>query len=798
MKSCPHDIHSIVISLLYLNDGRRFIAGYASAIIRIYDESKLDDCSTIRTFELNVFEPELNLMDYCSLDRSILTTSAQGQSLKIWDSDTGKLDSEIEVCQTNGVIVAMTVLEPFPLILTSDSLGYLTIWGSRGCKWKGNQITSFANINPLTAEYEEQKKADANGIPPQRIYIKDEFRPTHQLRHQLTTIVSLSPMAGDGGGGGDGDGDAPFEEYDIRRRQHQLGDDFKRCEEKWGKVSAAMTVTWDKDVYDLYTGDELGYIRKWSLKQVIDELGGVAMMHGHKFVEVVPSRTRKGPRSGNAITPFHSNQINYMMGRYGNIAESAVKFRWALQGHNETVISCILSANGILTSSTDSLVKMWTFDGLLVGVLLHNILTGLKSIHWNISIDLNAVRNKEEQELDELMNQLHDQREEKKREFEQQQVENENKGGVRRGEGEGDNETENAVAEAKFSRSTLRKRIELSSKLLGLDFTNDIQQLHQPQHHHQQQQQQHQHHHQGSRPSQLSHPHTASPSPTHSYSEDTISEYGGGSVGGGHGGTLSPWGGGFKSSLPHEDDNISLSSSMSSNTMISKSTKDAIDESKNIFRQTGLVVKKKSYSVAQLRRSEQTMQRMAEKYLEKGIHLPLLTSMPKATEFLPVTSVSSASATSRKKIHTGKGRRKYTSIESRSAHELNAELSTQHLIETKCSKYSSYGNLENSLHSTASGVDGNLSLSAPLSAKGSMGQQSSSLSTTDKITERLRQRQQKMIAKIQIEKKALLMEMKKTKANSSVSVTTEGSEASGGGGTGGVTGRRVSKIDSLN
>ena len=473
MKSCPHDINSIVTSLIYLADGRRFIAGYACAMIRIYDESKLDDCFTIRTFEINLFQPELTIMTYCSLDRSILTTSSIGQSLKIWDFDTGKLDSELDVCTSpHGVIVAVAVLDPFPLILASDSLGNLSLWGSRGCKWKGNLITTFANINPLHSEYEEQKKADANGIPPQRILAKDEL----SFRRQLTTISTAKSK-------GDGSDEKEVKEEQPHDIRDSSGDDFKLCEEKWGKVSAATTLTWAKDSYDLYTGDELGYIRKWSFKQVIEELGGMAMIHGQKSADILPNRSRRGGRNANAVTPLQSSNINYLMGRYGNVAECSVKFRWALQGHNETIIACVMSADGILTSSTDSLVKMWTFDGILIGILLHNILTGVKSLHWNISIDLDAVRAQEELELDHLMDQLHQIQEEKKREKKEIGDKEDFEFEL--------SETESAVAEAKFSRSTLRKRIDMSSKILGLDFTNDIQQLQragQSQPHHKQQQ----------------------------------------------------------------------------------------------------------------------------------------------------------------------------------------------------------------------------------------------------------------------------------------------------------------------
>ena len=50
MKSCPNDVGHAVVSLVYDAENRRFVAGYANGLLRLYDENGLEDCPVIRTY----------------------------------------------------------------------------------------------------------------------------------------------------------------------------------------------------------------------------------------------------------------------------------------------------------------------------------------------------------------------------------------------------------------------------------------------------------------------------------------------------------------------------------------------------------------------------------------------------------------------------------------------------------------------------------------------------------------------------------------------------------------------------
>jgi hypothetical protein len=491
MKSCPEDISSVVMALLYLEDNRRFLAGYVNGTIRLYDESKLDDCFTIRTFDFFNSHRELLLMCHSPIDRSVVTAGSIGQPLKLWDFDTGKCDLELEVCDERETVVSLLVLEPYPLIVTADSAGSVVLWGSRGCKWKGDKITSFMNINPLEAEMEPPSKGDHhNGIPPQRVLPTHFFSEQQQGQGQGESELDQQSSTLDSSQFSSSHFSSSLQ-FENNSNQHSIrgavGDEeevlseFKACERKWGKVSAATKISWDTSTHILYTGDELGHLRKWSLQSIVEELGGMTMMHGLKHIGAKINTRRKVKKGASRVMTDTNatTSLPLLLTKKTQIAFMSVEFCWAIQGHNETIIECVATRHGVLTSSTDNLVKMWTSDGLFIGTLLHSIPVGIRSHSWDLPIDIQSIRAQEERDLDQMMDQLREMNRNMKRTSLHLHSS---------GDPSQDNPTDHTASYiqrntlsrqgtadgARLGQSSLRKRIEMSGRLLGLDFPTDL------------------------------------------------------------------------------------------------------------------------------------------------------------------------------------------------------------------------------------------------------------------------------------------------------------------------------------
>lgn len=457
MKATPHDIFCAVHALFYINDTRQFVAGYANSVIRLYDESKLDDCSLIRVFDMYNIHPELVSISIGMSDHTIITSGPVGSPIKLWDYETGKCDMELQGCDPKETVVLVVALDPFPLLVTSDSRGNIIIWGSRGCRWRGSKITGFLNLTPVHAVAEDQQKTAPGGFEtPRRIIAPDLDDDSDD------GIQGGRSITGPGAISFDDNGSYSTLGVDLScdtSMEAKISREAKEGEAKWGPLAAATAIAWDPVMYYMYTGDELGNVRKWSLQSVIEDLGGPSMAHGAKpsVKPMLPKRNRK--RDGQpAMNPVGSTQLPYMLQKKNAISFMGVNFCWSIQAHSECLLVCRWTPEGILTSATDHLVKMWSFEGRPIGVLLHSISPGVRSVSWDVSLDVENIMKRENAELDVILENVKD-----------IAIQNDS-----------DHLNESSMYSiddedsAKFSRSSLRKRIEMSGRILGLTFNESV------------------------------------------------------------------------------------------------------------------------------------------------------------------------------------------------------------------------------------------------------------------------------------------------------------------------------------
>jgi WD40 repeat protein len=602
MKSCVHDIQSIVVSLAYVDHSRRFLAGYQNGIMRLYDETNLDDCQILRNFDRFNFHSELTNVLFLEADRTVVTAGVIGEPVKLWEYDSGKCDIELEACLPTETIIAVTTLDPFPLIATSDSGGNIVVWGTRGCKWRGDKVTGFKNLHPTASELEPPLRT--NG--PRRI-VPDIATTVTEEEETLPSLPENNPD--------NTLSQASVQSTTTTDNMTSLADkaerDVKECVAKWGPLSAATTITWDSVNHYLYTADEQGTLRSFTLERIIDELGGEAMLHGAK----VAGKERRGSSKRKASEQslkkddiFGGRVIPHIFGAKKFTAKSSAMYRWGIQAHRETIIYCKSTPYGILTSATDNKVKMWDIDGIEVGSLLSCATTGQRSLNWDLKLDIDAIMHKESEQLDEILEDVTKYKEEMEGtalEVELNDILN-------------NHTTLEDDKKTKFSRTSLRKRIEMSSRLLGLDFTND------------------------------------------KMTFDEMSE-----------------GGDSQMSLSMVDE-ISMSSTCS------KSTRNALDEARNIHNQMGLEVKKeKAMTLVQIRHKECAMNKMVKDFEGRGISFPVLNrpNNPKSSYDMVVDpSIGSSPG------------------QSKNGSNLQ-ELEREEKVAKKCKKFTSYKNLEKCLES---------------------------------------------------------------------------------------------------
>jgi WD40 repeat protein len=483
MKGVQDNIHYAVIALQYVNAERRFIAGYANGLMRIYDENSLEDCNIVKTFDSFNRHQELLCLVYNEGDNTVATVGASSGVARLWDNVVGKCEMELRACDSTECVVTVTYLGPFPLLAISDSRGNVCIWGSRGCKWAGKRVCGFMNQTPADAKHEKLQRPNNSDDEekPRRVLSFADWE-TGQIG---ASSLLMDDMAGDEFDeiGGDDNISVGSSETSSSYSEEDEGafsptepepdvlaalDCFRQSEETWGRAMAASCIAFDPQSYRLYTADDLGCVRCYSLRYMMHDIGGRAFAKNHaslssyRLKDQCAHRSRDDPLTRAAPPPIYRRKKRFLVGRLNDaMSFLGAEFCWALSAHDNRIVFATCTTDGLLTSGTDRLVKMWSFDGLPLGVLLQSVPVGLRSQTWDLELDAEALVERDERILDSVIEGV------------VELTKRDDIPDINLMDMEG---IEPGVTAADFSRSELRQRIELTSDILGIDFPTESEQ----------------------------------------------------------------------------------------------------------------------------------------------------------------------------------------------------------------------------------------------------------------------------------------------------------------------------------
>ncbi len=472
MKSVYNSNDSIVVSLEYFDEGCKFIAGYANGLICIYDENDMEECSLLRSFDHFNRHSELISLKFCPRSLTVATAGGSSNCARLWDYNTGKCDAELLVGFNSQVlIVQVMILEPYAIVVTSDTNGNIILWGSRATRWQGIRICGFLNLTPVYAEYEHRshqlagfeendaplrilphhsaksKAINSDGKPP------EAFQPSLSRPRGLRSSFALTD---------DNLFDSTVKQVSEQKLQKLIDD----SEAKWGKVSSAFSLCWDPESRLLFTGDDMGNVRCFDIADALQDVDVESMEQESSSHKIMGLCRHLHLNSQSAVPPYCENSLTddfeiaasmYLLGRPGDaMSYLGVKFKWCVLGHHDRVITATcIPTFGLLTSAADRIVKMWTFDGVPLGQLLQSVPVGTRSRSWDLTLDVDSIIDKENEELDEIIESA-------------KAVANDNdKPNIYNMDFTG---MQIGSESADFSRSMLRQRIEKSSQILGLDF----------------------------------------------------------------------------------------------------------------------------------------------------------------------------------------------------------------------------------------------------------------------------------------------------------------------------------------
>lgn len=453
MKSCQDDVHETVVSLQYVNATRRFVAGYSNGLMRIYDESALDDCPLVRNFEEFNRHPELIDLKYSDVDNSVLSLGSSSSYVRMWDLTVGKCELEINAADSSEAISAISFLGEKKIIITSDTRGNCIFWGSRTSRWQGKRLGGFLNHTSYMCALEPKlkKKNDDEKDAPRRAFPSET---------EAEMIVYPEKYTGAP------DNIAAYQEA-LNNLIHK---EATESEISWGRIAGASTFAYDSDSKNFYTGNDLGVLRKYSIKELMEVIEFVENSMNDDDNEDVPSNILFARAVSSfssrdytaALHPVFDAAVDYIFPDVYRstpaLPNRGISFCWHVQAHEERILTVKCISHGILTGSSDRMVRMWSFEGVPIGELLQNIPVGVRNSNWKMELDVVEIMDKEDAELNEIMQRV------------QELAQSDDLPDIKNMDFSG---LEPGAQSAEFSRSELRQRIEKSSDILGLVFPID-------------------------------------------------------------------------------------------------------------------------------------------------------------------------------------------------------------------------------------------------------------------------------------------------------------------------------------
>ena len=238
-------------------------------------------------------------------------------------------------------------------------------------------------------------------------------------------------------------------------------------ESSWGRIAPAVTLAYDPDSKSFYTGNDMGILRKFSLEALMNSLEQIESMAQDDEMEelthhqiFLKAALDLGDRDYSAaLFPIYELPVQYIFTdqpeTVPKIPNLGVRFCWHVMAHEERILAIKFTKHGVLTSSADCMVKMWSDEGEPIGELLQNIPIGSRNPSWKMELDVVEIMRREDEELAGILEEVGE------------LAKDEDLPDITKMDFSG---LEPGAQSAEFSRSQLRQRIEKTSQILGISF----------------------------------------------------------------------------------------------------------------------------------------------------------------------------------------------------------------------------------------------------------------------------------------------------------------------------------------
>jgi len=360
--------HTKEISGLHFVDSdlNLITASHNSAII-IYDESKPEEALNLRKITGGHSNVPITCLEYGHILGLIATGDSNG-GITIWDYEMSRIEGQC--FQHTREIIALKFIEPYPILVSAGGDGFVSLFGVRG-------IETMLQYECLCRIY---------SLKP------NDLNPTSAV---LTTrcLASFTNVKID-------------KKYNNNATQKELKAHYRTvlCDnsKNYKFMKHIPPGNYGTDLISIiFLGDEKGGMRVINLRPLFEHYRISPVPKPWREIKSYFNPNRKGDSD---VTKYYKP---HRITKQAKIALIDRLMLYNLFDAHHDMITCISELNnpaGIVTSSMDQHVKLWSINGDLWGDL--TIVGADPVIKWNFPYDWNEIRNTEKESLVEVLSVL--------------------------------------------------------------------------------------------------------------------------------------------------------------------------------------------------------------------------------------------------------------------------------------------------------------------------------------------------------------------------------------------------------
>jgi WD40 repeat protein/Ca2+-binding EF-hand superfamily protein len=283
---------------------------------------------------------------------NLIATAATDFIVRIWDFQHLKMEKYGNCVHHKAEITSLIFIEPYPILASADCVGKICIWAVRPAQSRGRLLFSFENMG-IVNTFVSAKKME-------KILKKEE-----QKRFAFLTGMEVP------------ENDDEDKEAELNDLQPIAINDMK-----------LGTVDQDGSNVIIYTGDDLGCIKKWNLNEIIKHFDiqipvkSVTQLNSYNarrrsfrsgksdWFSDGKGKTKEGLiTKGNGTSPLFARQS---ISSFDENSKCKATLVTSWKAHNEAinkiqVVNCRPFC--VVSTSMDLSVRVWSHNGKKVGLL---------------------------------------------------------------------------------------------------------------------------------------------------------------------------------------------------------------------------------------------------------------------------------------------------------------------------------------------------------------------------------------------------------------------------------------------